>query len=86
MADVTVDYGPGGTVSSGRPGPHVQSNAASEPEGCHWHLIAQLQVIMSDLLTSIPVGDRDDILQMIVCLRDDNLGGCSAIEGDLRLP
>ncbi len=38
------------------------SNAASE--GCH--SIAQL--IMSDLQTSM--GESDDILQMIVCLRD----------------
>ena len=42
------------------------SNAASESEGCH--SIAQLQVIMSDLQTSSSMGD--DILQMIVCLRD----------------
>ena len=55
-----------------------ESNAASE--GCH--LIAQLhwQVIMSDLQTSMPVGDGILRLglgvQMIVCLRhgDDNLG------------
>ncbi len=41
------------------------SNAASE--GCHSDSIAQL-IMMSDLQTSMPVGD--DILQMIVCLRD----------------
>ncbi len=40
--------------------PHT-SNAASE--GCH----SVAQLIMSDLRTSMPVGD--DILQMIVCLR-----------------
>jgi hypothetical protein len=90
MADVTVASDDGGTVLGGHTS---ESNAASE--GCH--LIAQLQVIMSDLQTSMPVGD--DILpgQKIVCLRDRddnfnklNLGGCSssgcsAIEGDLRL-
>jgi hypothetical protein len=85
MADVTVDYG--GTVLGGHTA--SESNLSAASEGCHFKLIAQLQVIMSDLQTSMPVGD--DILQiMIVCLpgRDDsdNLGGSSAIEGDhLRL-
>ena len=44
--------------------PSHQAYAASEPEGCHSSSIAQL--IMSDLQTSM----GDDILQMIVCLRD----------------
>ena len=49
------------------------SNAASE--GCH--SIAQL--IMSDLQTSM----GDDILQMIVCLRDGKAPGCRAAEGEV---
>jgi hypothetical protein len=81
LADVTVDYG--GTVLGGHTA--SESNLSAASEGCHLMALA-LQVIMSDLQTSMPVGD--DILQMIVCLRgdSDNLGGSSAIVGDhLRL-
>ncbi len=70
LADVTVDYG--GTVLGGHTA--SESNLSAASEGCH--LMAQLQVIMSDFKlqtrTFMPVGD--DILQMpvIVCLRGDS--------------
>ncbi len=52
MADVTVDYGGTPAVLGGHTASESNLNAASEG----FHLIAQLQVqvIMSDLQTSMP--------------------------------
>jgi hypothetical protein len=75
MSDDAVDYG-GRVISSDSDvlsvtsGHTSRSNAASE--GCH--SIAQL--IMSDLQTSM----GDNVLQMIVCLRD----GKEAVEQQER--